>query len=162
MSRILIVDDEKDITVLVTLHLSQEGCEVIAVHNGLEVLETAAKERPQLIVLDIMLPGLDGWQVFRSLRTDARTRSIPVLMLSARSQPRDRINGLEMGADDYLTKPFSPRELVLRIRAILMNAANGIRQQNVNSSTSSISHPDPITRVKEAKMSSKHELTKSP
>ncbi len=119
MSRILIVDDEKDITDLVSLHLSQEGCEVIAVHNGLEVLEAAARERPQLIVLDIMLPGMDGWQVFRTLRTDARTRTIPVLMLSARSQPHDRINGLEMGADDYLTKPFSPRELVLRIRAIL-------------------------------------------
>ena len=80
MSRILIVDDEKDITDLVSLHLSQEGCEVIAVHNGLEVLETAARERPQLIVLDIMLPGMDGWQVFRTLRTDARTRTIPVLI----------------------------------------------------------------------------------
>jgi len=119
MSHILIVDDEKDIVDLVTLHLNQEGCEVIAVYNGLDAVETAARERPQMIVLDIMLPGMDGWQVFRQLRTDVRTRSIPVLMLSARAQAHDRINGLEMGADDYLTKPFSPRELVLRIRSIL-------------------------------------------
>lgn len=122
MSRILIVDDEKDIIELVSLHLAQEGWETVAIQNGLEALETAARERPQLIVLDIMLPGLDGWQVFRQLRTDARTRQIPVLMLSARAQPHDRINGLEMGADDYLTKPFSPRELVLRIRSILRRA----------------------------------------
>lgn len=119
MSRILIVDDEKDIVDLVTLHLAGEGCEVIAVYNGLDALETASRERPQMIVLDIMLPGLDGWQVFRQLRTDVRTRGIPVLMLSARAQAHDRINGLELGADDYLTKPFSPRELVLRIKAIL-------------------------------------------
>ena len=119
MSRILLVDDEKDIIELVSLHLANEGWEVVSVLNGLEVVETAARDRPQLIVLDIMLPGMDGWQVFKSLRTDVRTRTIPVLMLSARSQPHDRINGLEMGADDYLTKPFSPRELVLRVKAIL-------------------------------------------
>ncbi|MBK8092071.1 MAG: response regulator transcription factor [Verrucomicrobiaceae bacterium] len=119
MNRILLVDDEKDILELISLHLSNEGSEVLTLSNGLEVLETAAREKPQLIVLDIMLPGLDGWQVFRQLRTDVRTRGIPVLMLSARSQAHDRINGLELGADDYLTKPFSPRELVLRIKAIL-------------------------------------------
>ena len=119
MTRILIVDDEKDIIDLVSLHLANEGCEVCAVTNGLDVLEAAARDKPQLIVLDIMLPGMDGWQVFKQLRTDVRTRGIPVLMLSARSQAHDRINGLEMGADDYLTKPFSPRELVLRVKAIL-------------------------------------------
>ena len=118
MNRILLVDDEKDILELISLHLSNEGSEVLTLSNGLEVLETAAREKPQLIVLDIMLPGLDGWQVFRQLRTDVRTRGIPVLMLSARSQAHDRINGLELGADDYLTKPFSPRELVLMLIAL--------------------------------------------
>ena len=119
MSRILIVDDEKDIIDLVSLHLANEGCEVCAVTNGLDVLEAAARDKPQLIVLDIMLPGMDGWQVFKQLRTDVRTRGIPVLMLSARSQAHDRINGLEMGADDYLTKPFSVEELNLRIKSLL-------------------------------------------
>ncbi len=119
MSKILVVDDEKDIVDLVALHLQREGHEVVSVSNGLAVLPAAVKTSPELIVLDIMLPGLDGVQVHRRLRADSRTRDIPVIMLTARSQTNDRIAGLEGGADDYLTKPFSPRELMLRINAVL-------------------------------------------
>jgi two-component system phosphate regulon response regulator PhoB len=119
MSLILVVDDEKDISDLVSLHLQREGHEVVAVDNGLAVVPAAVKHAPELIVLDIMLPGLDGVQVHRRLRADTRTRNIPVIMLTARSQVNDRITGLESGADDYLTKPFSPRELMLRIAAVL-------------------------------------------
>ncbi len=119
MSRILVVDDEKDIVDLVSLHLQREGYDVIAIGNGLSVFPTALESAPDLIVLDIMLPGLDGIQVHKRLRGDVRTRHIPVVMLTARSQQRDRIAGLEGGADDYMTKPFSPRELILRIGAVL-------------------------------------------
>ncbi len=119
MSRILVVDDEKDIVDLVSLHLQREGHEVFAVGNGLGVVPLAVQNEPDLIVLDLMLPGIDGVQVHRRLRADSRTRHIPVIMLTARSQTNDRIAGLESGADDYLTKPFSPRELMLRIGAVL-------------------------------------------
>ncbi len=119
MSKILVVDDEKDIVDLVSLHLQREGHEVVSVGNGLAVVPEAIKSSPDLIVLDIMLPGIDGVQVHRRLRADSRTRHIPVIMLTARSQTNDRIAGLEGGADDYLTKPFSPRELMLRIGAVL-------------------------------------------
>jgi len=119
MSRILLVDDERDIIDLVTLHLEREGHEVFAVGNGLRVLAAASQHEPELIVLDLMLPGIDGINVFRQLRAEPKTRGIPVIMLTARSQTGDRIAGLETGADDYLTKPFSPRELLLRIQAVL-------------------------------------------
>ncbi len=119
MSKILVVDDEKDIVDLVSLHLQREGHEVIAVGNGLAVVPAAVQHEPDLIVLDLMLPGIDGVQVHRRLRSDTRTRHVPVVMLTARSQTNDRIAGLESGADDYLTKPFSPRELMLRISAVL-------------------------------------------
>ncbi len=119
MSKILVVDDESDIVDLVSLHLQRDGHEVVSVGNGLAVLPVTLQSVPDLIVLDIMLPGLDGMQVHRRLRDDTRTRHIPVIMLTARSQIHDRILGLERGADDYLTKPFSPRELTLRISAVL-------------------------------------------
>ncbi|MBL9117583.1 MAG: response regulator transcription factor [Verrucomicrobiaceae bacterium] len=119
MSKILVVDDERDIVDLLTLHLQREGHIVHAVGNGLGVLPAAVQEEPDLIVLDLMLPGLDGVQVHKRLRADTRTRHIPVIMLTARAQTHDRIAGLESGADDYLTKPFSPRELMLRINAVL-------------------------------------------
>jgi len=128
MSRILVVDDEKDIVDLVSLHLQREGHEVFSVGNGLAVLPAAVKSSPDLIVLDIMLPGLDGVQVHRRLRADTRTRHIPVIMLTARAQTNDRIAGLESGADDYLTKPFSPRELMLRIAAVLRRSQKVMMQ----------------------------------
>ncbi len=122
MSKILVVDDEADIVELVCMHLHREGHETVSVGNGYEVVPAAVKEEPDLIVLDLMLPGIDGIQVHKRLRADSRTRHIPVVMLTAKSQMHDRIAGLESGADDYLTKPFSPRELMLRIGAVLRRA----------------------------------------
>ncbi len=119
MNRILIIEDERDIADLIGFNLSRAGCEVIKAYDGIEGTEVALRERPDLIVLDLMLPGRDGYSVFRELRRDARTVNIPVIMLTARAQTEDRIQGLEAGADDYLTKPFSPKELMLRVQAIL-------------------------------------------
>jgi two-component system phosphate regulon response regulator PhoB len=119
MSKILVVDDETDIADLVALHLKREGHDCDCLADGLEVMPYAIEHQPDLIVLDLMLPGIDGLQVFRKLRADSRTRSIPVIILTARTQTSDRITGLELGADDYLSKPFSPRELVLRSSAVL-------------------------------------------
>lgn len=119
MSKILIVEDEADIAELIALHLEREGHASVSVSNGLQALPAAIQHLPDLIVLDLMLPGIDGVQIFKRLRADTRTAGIPVIILTAKSQMTDRIAGLELGADDYLTKPFSPRELVLRISAIL-------------------------------------------
>ncbi len=119
MSKILVVDDEPDISELISLHLIREGHECTCVTNGLQVIPAVLEQEPDLIVLDLMLPGQDGISIFRRLRADSRFRSIPVIMLTAKAQVTDKINGLELGADDYLTKPFSPRELALRITAIL-------------------------------------------
>lgn len=119
MSKILIVDDERDILDLIRMHLENEGHEVVQAVNGLEALQLAISSLPDLIVLDWMLPGLDGISVFKRLRTESRTRDIPVILLTAKAQQADRLTGLELGADDYLTKPFSPRELLLRVNAVL-------------------------------------------
>jgi two-component system, OmpR family, phosphate regulon response regulator PhoB len=119
MHKILIVEDEHDIAELIAFNLKRAGYEVCMAHDGIEGTSIAMRERPSLIILDLMLPGRDGFGVFRELRRDARTASIPVIMLTARAQTEDRIQGLEIGADDYLTKPFSPKELLLRIQAVL-------------------------------------------
>ena len=119
MNPVLIVDDEKDILDLVEYHLRQAGFPVISALDGSSGLEQARKRNPVLVILDLMLPGMDGKDVCRSLKSNPLTRLIPVLMLTARAEEVDRIIGFELGADDYVTKPFSPRELVLRVRAIL-------------------------------------------
>lgn len=119
MQRILIVDDEQDIADLVGFNLQRAGYEVLKAHDGIAGTEMAMRERPDLIILDLMLPGRDGYGVFRELRRDSRTVDIPVIMLTARAQTEDRIQGLQAGADDYLSKPFSPKELLLRVQAIL-------------------------------------------
>ncbi len=119
MERVLIVEDEVDIATLVAFNLERAGFAVDMVHNGREGLEKIQKDQPDLVILDLMLPGMDGLQVIKEMQRDTRTHSIPVLMLTAKSQIDDRIKGLETGADDYLTKPFSPKELVLRTQAIL-------------------------------------------
>lgn len=125
MQTILIVEDERDIADLVAFNLERAGLRVIKLHDGLQVTETAIAEKADLVVLDIMLPGKDGYAVFRDLRREARTRELPVIMLTARAQTEDRIQGLEAGADDYLVKPFSPKELVLRVKAILKRSEAG-------------------------------------
>jgi two-component system phosphate regulon response regulator PhoB len=117
--RVLIVDDEPDIVALVVYHLAKAGYRVSTAGTGTDALALARRERPALIVLDLMLPGMSGFEVLEQLRADATTKQIAVLMLTARKEEPDRIKGLSLGADDYLTKPFSPQELVLRVAAIL-------------------------------------------
>jgi two-component system phosphate regulon response regulator PhoB len=117
--RILVVDDEADIVALVAYHLAKSSYRVSTASSGTEALDAARRERPALIVLDLMLPGISGYDVLTQLRASEATRDIAVLMLTARREEADRIQGLLLGADDYLTKPFSPQELVLRVGAIL-------------------------------------------
>ncbi len=116
---ILVVDDERDIVELVRYNLAQAGYRVVSALDGRQAIEAARRERPDLIVLDLMLPVLSGGEVARLLKQDETTRRIPILMLTARGAEVDRVVGFELGADDYVVKPFSPRELVLRVQAIL-------------------------------------------
>jgi DNA-binding response OmpR family regulator len=118
-TKILIIDDEQDVIDLLTLHLQKAGFALRTATDGATGLRLAREEAPALIVLDLMLPKMPGLEICRALKTDAATRGIPVLMLTAKAEEIDRIVGLEFGADDYVTKPFSPRELVLRVNAIL-------------------------------------------
>lgn len=117
--KILIVEDDRDIVEMVEYNLKEQGYETVSVLNGQKGIELAKKEQPDLIILDIMLPVTDGFEVCRILKNDQRTSNIPIIILSAKSQETDKVVGLELGADDYVTKPFSPRELIARIRAIL-------------------------------------------
>ena len=117
--RILVVDDEEDILELVRFNLAREGYSIICTTSGEATVKIAHKEHPDLIVLDLMLPGIDGLEVARLLKSDSKTRDIPIVMLTAKGEEPDIVTGLELGADDYVTKPFSPRILVARIRAVL-------------------------------------------
>ncbi len=117
--KILVVEDEPDMAELVAFKLKRAGFQTVVSHDGLSGLERAWAEEPDLIILDLMLPGKDGFAVFRDLRRDSRTSQTPVIMLTARAQTEDRIKGLQEGADDYLTKPFSPKELILRVQSVL-------------------------------------------
>ena len=119
MQTILVVDDEADILELIGLNLKRNGYNCITAPDGIAAVKTALEAMPDLIILDLMLPGKDGFTVFRELRADSRTQSTPVLMLTAKGELNDKINGLETGADDYVTKPFSPKELMLRVKALL-------------------------------------------
>jgi len=122
--RILVVEDEKDVVDLLTLNLRKAGgFSISTASDGASGLNKARAEKPDFIVLDLMLPKMAGLEVCKLLKTDAATRHIPILMLTARAEEIDRIIGLEFGADDYVTKPFSPREVILRIRAILRRGA---------------------------------------
>ena len=117
--RILVVEDEPDIAALIAYQLTREGFRVETTATGSEALESVNREIPDLVVLDRMLPGLSGDEILKVLKTESATQSMPVLILTAKREQDERIEGLELGADDYLTKPFSPRELVLRVKAIL-------------------------------------------
>ena len=117
--KVLIVDDEKHIVEAIRYNLDKAGFRTLAAADGARALELAQRELPDLITLDVMLPELDGWEVCRLLRQDTRTTRIPIIMLTVKSDEADKIVGLELGADDYLTKPFSPKELVARIKAVL-------------------------------------------
>ena len=121
--RILVVDDEPDITALVAYHLAKTGYRVSTAANGADALRSAREERPDIVVLDLMLPGLSGYEVLAELRKRDETRDVGVILLTARREEADRIKGLSLGADDYLTKPFSPHELALRVAALLRRLA---------------------------------------
>jgi two-component system, OmpR family, phosphate regulon response regulator PhoB len=116
---VLVVDDERDIVELVRYNLVQAGYRVVSAPDGRQAIDVARRDRPDLIVLDLMLPILPGAEVARILKQDEKTRAIPIIMLTARGEEVDRVVGFELGADDYVVKPFSPRELVLRVQAIL-------------------------------------------
>lgn len=117
--KVLVVDDEKDITALVAYHLEREGFRVVQAHDGLQALELIRRERPGLLVLDLMLPHLSGLDLCRRLRKEPDTARLPILMLTAKAEEADKVLGLELGGDDYLTKPFGPRELVARVKALI-------------------------------------------
>ena len=118
-TNILVVDDEPDISALVAYHLARESYRVRTVSDGEEALDAIHKERPDLVVLDLMLPGTSGLEILRRLRDEPEYRSLPVILLTARTDETERVEGLRLGADDYVTKPFSPQELVLRVSAVL-------------------------------------------
>ena len=129
MSKILVVDDEPEAVELIEFNLKQAGFGSVSAGDGAEALKKARSLTPALIVLDLMMPEMDGLEVCRILRRDPATASIPIIMLTAKAAEMDRIVGLELGADDYLTKPFSPRELVLRIKRILQRGKPGQEKQ---------------------------------
>jgi DNA-binding response OmpR family regulator len=129
--RILVVDDDRKIVRLVRTYLEQAGMTVFTAYDGEEAMHVIRSERPDLIVLDLMLPERDGWDITRRLRADERLANTPILMLTARVEDADRILGFELGADDYLTKPFNPQEVVARVRAILRRAAGTLSPAHI-------------------------------
>ena len=117
--KILIVDDEKDIVKMLDYNLKKEGFRTLSAYDGEDALDLAVREHPDLIILDLMLPVMDGLEVCKYLKREAKTSGIPIIMLTAKTQEADKVVGLEIGADDYITKPFSPRELIARVKAVL-------------------------------------------
>jgi phosphate regulon transcriptional regulator PhoB len=129
--KILVVEDEPDIRKLVQYNLTQERFRVLEAEDGEQALKIVQRDKPNLLILDLMLPGLSGIELCRILRDRTDTARLPILMLTAKAGEADRVLGLEMGADDYLTKPFSPRELVARVRAILRRAASAAQTESL-------------------------------
>jgi DNA-binding response OmpR family regulator len=128
MTTVLVVDDQPDIVRLVRDYLERAGFEVLAAGDGEQALQVARRQHPDLVILDLGLPGLDGLDVARSLRRDG---DLPIIMLTARTEESDRVAGLELGADDYVTKPFSAREMVARVRAVLRRTSGARAEQDV-------------------------------
>ena len=131
--KILVIDDEKDIVELVDYNLEKDGHSVIFAYDGVAGLDLARKELPSLIILDLMLPEMDGLEVCRYLKQDDRTKSIPIIMLTAKSEESDIVVGLQLGADDYITKPFSPKVLLARVKAILRRMTEKRKPKEVRS-----------------------------
>jgi two-component system phosphate regulon response regulator PhoB len=128
--KILVVDDEPDAIELIQFNLKGVGYNVVTADNGADALKKARSTQPSLVVLDLMLPEVDGFEVCKTLRREPATATIPIIMLTAKAAEIDRVLGLELGADDYLTKPFSPRELVLRVKALLRRRVPTEQQQD--------------------------------
>jgi DNA-binding response OmpR family regulator len=122
MPRALVVEDDPDIAALIDRYLQKAGFATDVVHSGRDVVAMVRKRLPDILILDLMLPDVDGFDICRALRSDPATAAIPIIMVTAKAEESDRIGGLELGADDYLTKPFSPNELVARVRALLRRA----------------------------------------
>jgi DNA-binding response OmpR family regulator len=131
--RILVVDDDKEIVRLVQAYLEQAGFQVLTAHDGETALHSLRRDRPDLVVLDLMLPDRDGWDITRLVRRDTVLAKTPIIMLTARVEDADKIVGLELGADDYVTKPFNPREVVARVRSVLRRSQPGeaLSQQRI-------------------------------
>ena len=127
--KILVVDDEEDILELIRFNLVREGYKVLCAPSGEEAMNIAQSEIPDLMVLDLMLPGIDGLEVTRVLKNDSRTKDIPIVMVTAKGEEADIVTGLELGADDYITKPFSPRVLVSRVRAVLRRQSKEYKEE---------------------------------
>ncbi|MHB8137249.1 MAG: response regulator [Smithellaceae bacterium] len=127
MAKILIVDDEKDIAELISYNLEREGFSTIKLFDGGRVLAIVKSQKPDLIILDLMLPGMNGLDICKGIRANPQTAALPVIMLTAKSDELDKIIGLEIGADDYITKPFSVKELVARVRALLRRVHEGAK-----------------------------------
>src|SRR5262245_3364762 len=117
--RILMVDDDREIVRVVRAYLEQAGYQVVSAYDGATALHAIRTEHPDLVVLDIMLPDLDGWSITRTMRSEPRLATLPIILLTARVDDTDKVVGLEMGADDYITKPFNPREVLARVRSLL-------------------------------------------
>ena len=145
--RVLVVDDERDIVEMITFNLQRAGYEVICAYNGLDAVDLAQKHLPDLIVLDLMLPGIDGTEVTRRLKSDGRTEGIPLVMLTAKGEETDVVVGLTLGADDYVTKPFSVKILLARLAAVLR------RREGQSSGDSNILRAGPLEMD-----TSKHEV----
>lgn len=123
--RILIVDDDRQIVRVLRAYLEQDGFQALVAYDGEQALHALRHDKPDLVILDLMLPERDGWQLTRLVRSDPSLQHIPIIMLTARMEEADRVVGLELGADDYVTKPFSPREVVARVRAVLRRLSPG-------------------------------------
>ena len=128
-TRVLVVDDEAPIRLLCRVNLEAEDMEVLEAADGISGVETARSERPDVILLDVMMPGMDGWQVAESLIDDEETKHIPLIFLTARAELRDRAKGLELGGIDYITKPFNPVELASVVRRLLDRVSRGERDE---------------------------------
>ncbi len=129
--RILVVDDDREIVRLLSAYLEQSNYKVFAAYDGETALHILRRERPDLVILDLMLPDRDGWDVTRIIRGDPTLKNIPIVMLTARVEDQDKIVGLELGADDYVTKPFNPREVMARVRAVLRRAQGELASPRV-------------------------------
>jgi two-component system alkaline phosphatase synthesis response regulator PhoP len=131
MNRILVVEDDRDIADLIVHYLTNAGHEARVLSNGAEAMSAARREPPDVLILDRMLPGADGLEICRAMRGDPATAGIPIIMLTARAEEADRIVGLELGADDYVTKPFSPKELVARVNALLRRSRRQAPEERI-------------------------------